>query len=324
MRALVVSNMLPDAAHPERGRFVRDQVAALRALDGLEVELLRVPPRRPRAAARRRPAPATLAPRAAAAPRFDIVHAHFGLTAWPALAVPARVRALTVHGTDLRHPRTRIATAAVLPLIDLLAAVSERARAGTARPGRARGARRCCPAAWTSSASVRSPARGRAPSWASTPRRPLPAVRRRPRARREALRPRARARARRRRPAARRSAASSPSACRCGSTRPTPCSCPPSARASAWPCWRRSPATCPCSPRPWASTPMPSRRRRHAVRAVRARALARRARAAPARATTPASQGRASALRFSAHAMAARVAACLATRARAIRYTASG
>jgi teichuronic acid biosynthesis glycosyltransferase TuaC len=39
LRALVVSNMLPDAAHPERGRFVRDQVAALRELDGLEVEL---------------------------------------------------------------------------------------------------------------------------------------------------------------------------------------------------------------------------------------------------------------------------------------------
>ena len=32
--------------------------------------------------------------------------------AWPALAVAARVRALTVHGTDLRHPRTRLATAA--------------------------------------------------------------------------------------------------------------------------------------------------------------------------------------------------------------------
>ena len=34
------------------------------------------------------------------------------------------MRALTVHGTDLRHPRTRIVTAAVLPLIDLVAAVS--------------------------------------------------------------------------------------------------------------------------------------------------------------------------------------------------------
>src|SRR5208337_4135578 len=55
---------------------------------------------------------------------FDVVHAHFGLSAWPALAVSARVRALTVHGTDLRHPRTRLATRAVLPLMDLPAAVS--------------------------------------------------------------------------------------------------------------------------------------------------------------------------------------------------------
>jgi glycosyltransferase involved in cell wall biosynthesis len=120
VRALVVSNMLADAAHPERGRFVRDQVAALRALDGLDVELYEFPPGA-RALAR---AGVDLRRRFRSA-RLDVVHAHFGLTAWPALAVPARVRALTVHGTDLRHPRTRVATAAVLPLIDLPAAVSD-------------------------------------------------------------------------------------------------------------------------------------------------------------------------------------------------------
>ncbi len=54
--------------------------------------------------------------------RLDVVHAHFGLTAWPALAVRARVRGLTVHGTDVRHPRTRLATGAALPLMDLVAA----------------------------------------------------------------------------------------------------------------------------------------------------------------------------------------------------------
>ena len=43
VRALVVSNMLPDATHPERGCFVRDQVAALRGLDGLDVELYEFP-----------------------------------------------------------------------------------------------------------------------------------------------------------------------------------------------------------------------------------------------------------------------------------------
>jgi glycosyltransferase involved in cell wall biosynthesis len=119
VRALVVSNMLPDAAHPERGSFVRDQVAALRRLDGLDVELYEFPPgagalaRAPRELRRR-----------FASERFDVVHAHFGLTAWPALAVPAHARALTLHGTDVRHPRTRLLTLAVLGRIDLLATVS--------------------------------------------------------------------------------------------------------------------------------------------------------------------------------------------------------
>ena len=129
MRALVLSNMLPDRAHPERGRFVRDQVAALRRLEGLEVQLHEFPPgarslgRSARELHRRfATSSAPGADRGGAG--FDVVHSHFGLTAWPALAVPARVRALTVHGTDLRHPRTRLATAAVLPLIDLLAAAS--------------------------------------------------------------------------------------------------------------------------------------------------------------------------------------------------------
>jgi teichuronic acid biosynthesis glycosyltransferase TuaC len=138
VRALVLSNMRPDQAHPERGSFVRDQVAALRRLDGLDVELYEFPPG-PRAlasAARelrrrfsgRRRARASSAG-AGAGPgshggRFDVVHAHFGLSAWPALAVPAHARALTLHGTDLRHPRTRLLTLAALGSVDLLAVVS--------------------------------------------------------------------------------------------------------------------------------------------------------------------------------------------------------
>src|ERR1700735_1880764 len=124
VRALVLSNMLADAAHPERGRFVRDQVSALRALGDtnaeLEVELYEFAPGG-RALARA----ARDLGRRYAGERFDVVHAHFGLTAWPALAVKARTRALTVHGTDVRHPRTRLATRAALPTVGLLAAASE-------------------------------------------------------------------------------------------------------------------------------------------------------------------------------------------------------
>jgi glycosyltransferase involved in cell wall biosynthesis len=57
--------------------------------------------------------------------RFDVVHAHFGLTAWPALAARASVRAVTLHGTDLAHPRSRAITLAALRALDLVATVSE-------------------------------------------------------------------------------------------------------------------------------------------------------------------------------------------------------
>lgn len=119
LRALVLSNMRPDGRHPERGRFVRDQVDALRGLGEWQVELYEFAPG---AGALTR---ATRDLRARyTGERFDVVHSHFGLTAWAALVVKARGRALTVHGTDVRHPRTRLATRAVLPSVGLLAAVS--------------------------------------------------------------------------------------------------------------------------------------------------------------------------------------------------------
>src|SRR3954447_4816089 len=131
MRALIVTSMWPSPDAPARGSFVRDQVAALRALDGVDVEVFAFPPKgyaRAFATLRRR----------FASERFDVVHAHFGLTAWPALAVRHAVRVVTLHGTDLRHPRSRRITRAVLPRYDLVAAVSpELAReipgAGTTR-----------------------------------------------------------------------------------------------------------------------------------------------------------------------------------------------
>jgi teichuronic acid biosynthesis glycosyltransferase TuaC len=119
VRALVLSNMLADASHPERGRFVRDQVDALRDLGEWQVELYEFSP-----GARALLRAARDLRKRYGDERFEVVHAHFGLTAWPALAVKSRGRALTVHGTDLRHPRTRLATRAVLPSVGLLAAAS--------------------------------------------------------------------------------------------------------------------------------------------------------------------------------------------------------
>jgi len=59
------------------------------------------------------------------AARFGVIHAHFGLTAWPALALRGAPHAVTLHGTDLAHPRSRAITLAALPFIDLVAPVSE-------------------------------------------------------------------------------------------------------------------------------------------------------------------------------------------------------
>jgi teichuronic acid biosynthesis glycosyltransferase TuaC len=121
MRALVVTNMYPTPARPALGSFVRDQVAALRRIDGVEVELFAFEP----GGAKSYVAAARDVRRRHRNDRFDIVHAHFGLTAWPAFAAPGHAHAVTLHGTDLVHPRSRAITTAALPFLDLVATVSE-------------------------------------------------------------------------------------------------------------------------------------------------------------------------------------------------------
>ncbi|MHB8656703.1 MAG: glycosyltransferase [Solirubrobacteraceae bacterium] len=120
LRALIVTNMYPTPERPSLGSFVADQVAALRRLPDLEVEVFAFEPGGAGAyllAARE-------LHRRYRHRRFEIVHAHFGLSAWPSLAARAGRRVLTMHGTDLAHPRSRPITLAVLRLIDLPAAVS--------------------------------------------------------------------------------------------------------------------------------------------------------------------------------------------------------
>jgi teichuronic acid biosynthesis glycosyltransferase TuaC len=119
MRVLIVTNMWPSPERPELGSFVRDQLEALRSLEDseLELECFAFAPGGYAAAARD-------LRREWGKQRFDVVHAHFGLTAWPSLVVPAEVHGLTLHGTDLRHRRSRLITHAALPFIDLLGAAS--------------------------------------------------------------------------------------------------------------------------------------------------------------------------------------------------------
>jgi teichuronic acid biosynthesis glycosyltransferase TuaC len=121
MRALIVTNMYPTSAHPALGSFVRDQVDALRRIDGVDIEVFSFEPGSPAAYGRA----AYDIRRRHGNERFDVVHAHFGLSAWPGFAGRGSVRGVTLHGTDLAHPRSRMITLAGLPFLDLVATVSE-------------------------------------------------------------------------------------------------------------------------------------------------------------------------------------------------------
>jgi glycosyltransferase involved in cell wall biosynthesis len=119
VRVLVVTNMWPRPDRPALGSFVRDQVEALRRRGDVEIEVFAFGqgPRALAAAARE------LRKRFRGA-RFDLVHAHFGLTAWPALLSRLAPVVVTLHGNDLYVARSNRVTRAALPFTALPAAVS--------------------------------------------------------------------------------------------------------------------------------------------------------------------------------------------------------
>ena len=122
MRVLVVTSMYPTPARPELGVFVRDQVEALRAMDGVEIEVFVIEPDGPgrwlRAARELR--------QAHGGERFDVVHAHHGLSGWSALAVGGAPHVVTFHGTDVAHPVVGRMSRTLARLIALAAPVSGR------------------------------------------------------------------------------------------------------------------------------------------------------------------------------------------------------
>src|SRR3954471_8708570 len=111
--------MYPTAERPQLGSFVRDQVEALRRRGDVEIELFAFAP-----GLRSYPAAARELRRRYRGQRFDIVHAHFGLVAWPALVAHLGPVVVTLHGNDLFHPRSNRITRAALPFTALPAAVS--------------------------------------------------------------------------------------------------------------------------------------------------------------------------------------------------------
>jgi glycosyltransferase involved in cell wall biosynthesis len=118
MRVLVVTNFTPDAATPQRGRWVHDQVEEIRA-HGVEVELFTFP------RGRSHYVPATRRLRSLLrGERFDVVHAHYGLAGWCALLAGARPLIVTFHGTDVRHRVVGPLSRRLARRIDLVATVS--------------------------------------------------------------------------------------------------------------------------------------------------------------------------------------------------------
>ena len=118
MRVLVVTNFEPDESAPQRGRWVRDQVDEVRRR-GIEVDVFSFPP------GRGEYLPATRRLRALLrGQRFDVVHAHYGLPGWCALAAGARPLLVTFHGTDVRHPLVGALSRRLAWRVDLAAAVT--------------------------------------------------------------------------------------------------------------------------------------------------------------------------------------------------------
>jgi glycosyltransferase involved in cell wall biosynthesis len=121
VRVLVVTNLFPTARRPALGPFVRDQLEAIRELGGVELEVHSFDP------------PGGIAPYAREAltlarkfrgRRFDVVHAHYGLSGACSLAVRRGRHLTTFHGDDLRLPKTAPIARVVARLIDLPATVS--------------------------------------------------------------------------------------------------------------------------------------------------------------------------------------------------------
>jgi glycosyltransferase involved in cell wall biosynthesis len=125
--------MWPSDSRPEHGAFVRDQVEALRRLPGVDVEVRHFPP-----GSRSYLGAAWKLRGSARRGRFDIVHAHYGLSGWSALASRGRL-VVTFHGTDLRHTIVGPLSKLLARIVNLPATASRSlARESLARAGRRR------------------------------------------------------------------------------------------------------------------------------------------------------------------------------------------
>lgn len=131
MKVLVVTNMYAgaNARSPSQGVFVTEQVEALRRLPDTEVDVMTV-----NGFSNRLAYPASLFTLAyrVLSNEYDVVHYHFGLTAWTAPFLRALTRAkvvITLHGSDVMGSRfLQRVTRFSIRYCDLCIAVSDAIR----------------------------------------------------------------------------------------------------------------------------------------------------------------------------------------------------
>jgi glycosyltransferase involved in cell wall biosynthesis len=131
VRILVVTNMYPTEAEPWFGSFVRDQVEDLRGL-GIDLRVFSFDGRRH---ARRYVLAAREVGRLVVEERFDVVHAHYGLTG-AAASFQRRVPVVTTfHGSDYTGAiRWQWAVSWVVSRCSLPIVVSDAGRRALGRP----------------------------------------------------------------------------------------------------------------------------------------------------------------------------------------------
>ena len=118
MRVLIVTNFVPDANAPQRGRWVRDQIDELERC-GVEAVRFEFPP------GRNEYLPATRRlRRLLRREHFDLVHAHYGLVGWCARLAGASPLLVSFHGTDVRHWLVGPLSRRLAWRVDLVATVS--------------------------------------------------------------------------------------------------------------------------------------------------------------------------------------------------------
>lgn len=132
-RVLVLTNMWPTPAAPNGGVFVREQVEALReAAPAIEFDVMHVEGARSRLAYL---SAVPLLGRRLRERRYDLVHAHYGLTAAVA-ATQRRVPVVaTFHGSDIHIGWQRMISRPAARRADARIFVSERLRTRAALPG---------------------------------------------------------------------------------------------------------------------------------------------------------------------------------------------